>query len=237
MVQAHTQVSRPSRALMVTALLGGGVAALGSPVSAKETKPTVTVVARGLDNPRGVAFGPNGELYVAEAGSGGAAPCIKDPEGGGKTCYGATGAVTRVAHGKQTRIATGLPSLAAPAAQGPSMATGPHGVTVARDGTVYAVVGLGANPHDRSKLGAEGAGFGRLARIDSSGSWKNVADISAHEATHNPAGGPVDSNPCVEQQHIQRARRGTSYRDLKHTAKVRRTFSSASHPLPVTSIV
>jgi sugar lactone lactonase YvrE len=179
---------------MVTALLGGSLAVLGSPVHAKETKPSVTVVARGLDNPRGLEFGPKGELYIAEAGTGGAAPCVKSPEGD-KTRYGATGAVTRLWKGTQTRIITGLPSLAGQNGNGPSSAVGPHDVAVMKDGTVFAVVGLGANPRDRAKLGAAGPGFGRLIQIDPSGTWKNVADLSAHEAKHNPAGGPVDSNP------------------------------------------
>lgn len=197
MVQGYASVPRVSRALMVTALLGGSLAALGSPVSAKETKPSVTVVARGLDNPRGLTFGPNGDLYIAEAGHGGAAPCIKDPEGGGKTCYGASGAITRVSHGKQTRIAMGLPSLADPNSKGPSSATGVHDVAVTKDGKVFAVIGLGANPNDRGKLGAPGAGFGQLVQLDTDGNggWHKIADLSAHEAKHNPAGGPVDSNP------------------------------------------
>ncbi len=194
MIQEHTRVPWVSRALLVTALLGGSVAMLGSPVSAKEAKPSVTVVARGLDNPRGLEFGPKGELYIAEAGTGGAAPCVKSPEGG-KTCYGATGAVTRLWQGKQTRISTGLPSLADPSGKGPSSATGLHDVAVMKDGTVFAVVGLGANPKDRAKLGEAGPNFGRLIQIDPSGAWKNVADLSGHEAKHNPAGGPLDSNP------------------------------------------
>ena len=35
---------------------------------------SVTTVMTGLDNPRGLAFGPEGALYVAEAGRGGAGP-------------------------------------------------------------------------------------------------------------------------------------------------------------------
>jgi glucose/arabinose dehydrogenase len=41
----------------------------------------VKVVADGLDNPRGIGFGPDGALYVAESGSGGPGPenCIQSP--------------------------------------------------------------------------------------------------------------------------------------------------------------
>jgi hypothetical protein len=34
------------------------------------------VVMKELDNPRGLAFGDDGALYVAEAGSGGSGPCL-----------------------------------------------------------------------------------------------------------------------------------------------------------------
>src|SRR6188472_983268 len=72
----------------------------------------VKVVATGLDNPRGLAFGPGG-LYVAEAGRGGSAPCQTGPEGD-TMCFGTSGAVTRIGgrHGGKTRIVEGLPSLA-----------------------------------------------------------------------------------------------------------------------------
>jgi sugar lactone lactonase YvrE len=180
---------------MAAGLLGSSLIVPGALASAKNTQPSVSVVAQGLDNPRGLAFGPQGELYVAEAGRGGSAPCVKDPSGDGSSCYGATGAITRIQQGKQTRIATGLPSLAGKEGGGPTFATGPVAVSVDKQGSLFAVIGLGGNPKDRAKLGDAGPNFGQLVKIDPSGTWRNVADISAHEGTHNPDGGEVDTNP------------------------------------------
>ena len=65
-----------------------------------------------LDNPRGMEFGPQGALYVAEAGRGGGA----DPNApsfvlrGTTLSYGATGAVSRLWKGEQERVARGLVS-------------------------------------------------------------------------------------------------------------------------------
>jgi hypothetical protein len=85
---------------------------------------TTSVVMSGLDNPRGLAFGPEGGLYVAEAGRGGSGPCIVLR--GGPQCYGPTGAVSRLWRGEQERIATGLPSYAGPTGE----ATGPHDISL-----------------------------------------------------------------------------------------------------------
>src|ERR1041384_4251628 len=81
-------------------------------------RPWVTVVARGLDNPRGVAVGANGAVLVAEAGRGGRSErCLDSPEGG-KVCLGFTGGITAVRQQgqrgtwAQRRIVGGLPSLA-----------------------------------------------------------------------------------------------------------------------------
>src|SRR5262249_41252921 len=65
-------------------------------------------VAQDLNNPRQIAFGPNGAMYVAEAGYGDfkgieRARCFLGGEGG-TVCFGATGSVTRVLHGKQHRV-------------------------------------------------------------------------------------------------------------------------------------
>jgi len=97
--------------------------------------PGVSCVMTGLDNPRGLAFGLHGALFVAEAGRGGAAtgPCTV----AGFNCFGNTGAVSRYWNGVQDRVASGLPSIAF--TQGAS-ARGPHTLAIrnprARKGSV-----------------------------------------------------------------------------------------------------
>jgi len=168
----------------------------GTPVSQADV-PQMVPVASGLDNPRGLAFGPEGALYVTEAGRGTTDPnpdpatCFDGPEG--PVCYGATGAVTRILNGQQERIASGLPSLANPAEHG-DFAIGPQDIAFRGRGNAQVVVGLGANPAVRdadSRL----AGLGQLVQLPASGAWRNVADMAAYEADANPDGGEEDSNP------------------------------------------
>ena len=71
-------------AAFVVALLSAS-SALAQPV----------VVASGLDSPRHLSFAADGELYVAEAGRGGAGPCAPHPSLG-VFCFGLSGAVTQV---------------------------------------------------------------------------------------------------------------------------------------------
>ncbi|MEO6212062.1 MAG: ScyD/ScyE family protein, partial [Vicinamibacterales bacterium] len=157
----------------------------GSPAA----QPAVTVVMTGLDNPRGLAFGPEGALYVVEAGRGGSGPCIVMR--GLNRCYGPTGAMTRLWRGTQERIVTGLPSYADASGE----ATGAHDVSFQGRGGAYVTIGLAADPAVRSGFGAAGALFGTLVHVSASGQLKVVADISAHEAANNPDGNLIDSNP------------------------------------------
>jgi hypothetical protein len=150
------------------------------------------VVASGLDNPRGLTFGPNGTLYVAEAGVGGTGPCFVQPPLG-QICFGATGAVTEVKRGHQRRVLTGLPSFVV---QGMPEVFGPSDVALKGSGNLYVTLGLGANPAVRDVLPADGQLAASLIRAKpSKGTFRLVADIGAFELSSNPDGGLPDSNP------------------------------------------
>jgi hypothetical protein len=167
------------------------------PVAAPaETKAVVTTASRtvvmsGLDAPRGLAWGPEGALYVAEAG--GTAingPCVAVARG--QNCYSGTGAITRLWRGKQERVASGLPSAVNPAL---TDIIGPDHLSFVGRGNPAVTIGWGAAPAARTGLGALGRLFGTLLAVTPSGQWRVVADVSSFEQTENPAGGPNDSNP------------------------------------------
>jgi hypothetical protein len=153
------------------------------------------VVAEGLNNPRGIGIGPDGALYVAESGKGGAGPCIAGPEGD-QACFGRSGSVTRITRHSQQRVLTGLPSTAAPDG---TAAAGP--VDLGFSGwTGYLLIGNpGGGAATRKALGPGAGRFGKLLKVDLHG-IRSVADFPRFEDANNPDGGDpaeggVDSNP------------------------------------------
>ncbi|MEH2448196.1 MAG: ScyD/ScyE family protein [Nostoc sp.] len=152
-----------------------------------------SVIANGLYNAGGLSFGPDGNLYVTEAGIGGSGACVPPPSGqGGSLCYGRSGAVTKIENGKTERILTGLPSLALPDGSG---GAGPRDIKFDATGKPYVLIGYGANPAFRDRnLG--NTDLGKIIAPDfKTNSWKTVADLANYELANNPDGGDVDSNP------------------------------------------
>jgi hypothetical protein len=179
------------RRSITQALIFGGLAA-SSAAALADVGPAKTI-ASGLANPRGLNFAPNGDLYVAESGSGGSGNCTFSPPAPAvNRCYGETGAVSRILpDGGFERVVTGLPSLAQPSGTAEG---GP--VDVSFVGTsFYVTMSWGGNPSLRAALGPKGYMFGSLLHATPSGTYKVLTDVAQHEAVNNPAGGNVDSNP------------------------------------------
>jgi len=167
--------------------LSFGLAGLITPAHAQ----TITPVMSGLDSPRGLAFGPEGGLYVTEAGvpvnSGN---CVVVAQG--MNCYSETGSVTRLYDGVQERVATGLPSIFNTVRRD---VVGANDISFQGRGSAYVTLGWGGAPAAREPLDAAGSLVGTLIALQPSGHWRVDANISDFEDVHNPAGGPKDSNP------------------------------------------
>lgn len=150
----------------------------------KFKEPTVHEYATGLTNPRGLAFGPDGHLYVAEAGTGGDLEAT-DEEGCPKlfNIYspykaGFTGRVMRVLKNGTTQVvADGLPSMT----DTYGGAFGPTDLAFIGK-TLYVLIEMGGCPHglpDDLHLPA-------IFRINPDGTTTNVADLGAWHAANPP---------------------------------------------------
>lgn len=184
--RSRSAVRRRSR---LAALLAG-VFAL-APFAAA-LPPGSQVVATGLNNPRGLDFAPNGALYIAEAGTGGAGPIVQGAEG--PLQFGLSGSITRVFKGAQERIVTGLPSLANAQGMG---ALGPSNVVFDQLGHAAVTIGLALNPSVRENVlrAAGGGAMGTVQQMNQNGQMKLIADIAGFELLNDPDGNGPDSNP------------------------------------------
>jgi hypothetical protein len=154
----------------------------------------IEVIASGLDSPRKLSFGPDGALYVAEAGRGGTGASIPSPsQPGAFLSYGETGGITRIEDGVAERVVTELPSLALPDG---SDASGVNDIEFDAEGNAYGIVGLASNPANRDSL-LQVDDFSHLIAINSfenGGSWTRLTDFGAYEQNNNPDGQDVVTN-------------------------------------------
>jgi hypothetical protein len=174
------------------------IAAVPAAQAHSTSAPAWKVVASGLDNPRGIAIAKNGDLWIAEAGTGGTQFCQPgedDPTT--SSCFGNTGAFTLVHHGAQKRVVSGLPSFG----DSPSgdNAVGASDITV-NGSHVTGLIGGGGNPEAVAQIGSDAALFGNVVKIDP---WKGAlwpfADLITYEAANNPDGGTnPDGSPLID---------------------------------------
>ncbi len=151
--------------------------------------------ATGLTNPRGLTFGPDGHLYVAEAGNGGMMVASGTPECPTQVNIyspyhaGYSGRVLRVlADGTKQTVADRLPSMTD--AFGGSY--GPTDLAFV-GGTLYVLIEMGGCSHG---LPADDAA---ILRINPDGSTYRVANLSAWLAA-NPPHFVKDTNPATTDQ-------------------------------------
>ena len=155
-----------------------------SQAATTEAQGSRTVVIGGLDNPRGLAFGPDGKLYVAEAGTGGDQQSAWVPPF--QTAkIGTSGRILKIDGSQSTVVASGLQSIAL----GPANEmTGPNNITFVGQ-TLYAVIGM-MNP-----LPTGTKTFSLLVKVGADGKTETVADLGQYETSNNPDGTVPDSHP------------------------------------------
>jgi hypothetical protein len=135
----------------------------------------VTLVASGLDGPRGLKFGPDGALYVAEAGRGGpnaTSGCEQVPSPVGPYHGGPSARISKISSsGRVTTVVDGLPSSKSSLPSGDTLGV----ADVAFVGsTLFAILAGGGCSHGNPE-----APNGVIEVDADHGTWRYVADLSA----------------------------------------------------------
>ncbi len=182
---------------------------------------SLTTIVDGVSNARGVSFGPDGTLYVAEPGIGGDGNCQPSPSTLFQPiCAGNSGSIVRVkTDGTTDRIFTGFQSLA----EQPSgnQGAGPANLEFDSNGNAYLLTGYAGFPGNRDLETLTLSGnyplspqqlatfppstpdevlntpqLGQLYKADlETGELTSIFDFATYEITNNPDGGDTVTNP------------------------------------------
>ena len=149
-----------------------------------QTSSNVSVFATGFNNPRGLKFGPDGSLYVAEGGAGGTLStvgvCRQVVTPIGPYTGGFTARISKVTpDGSITTFADNLPSNQTSADQG-NLVSGVADVAFMGN-TLYAILAGAGCSH-----GLAGTNNGVL-RVNPDGSTTMVANLSRFQKSHKVA--------------------------------------------------
>lgn len=190
--------SRSRRTLLILSIgatfLSGALvsvpAVAGAP-SHHQPSAVATVFATGLVNPRGLTFGPDGKLYVAEGGYP-VEPTIAAPAGLGGLCSAGAGGpgeyfgsttgsrISRIdAKGNVETFVDGLPS-----SEAEGLASGVADVAFIGH-TLYAILAGAGCSHGVPSLP------NGVIRVNRNGSWTMIANLSAFQQAH-PVAHPTD---------------------------------------------
>lgn len=155
------------------ALCAASISSIPSPA---QTSSNVSVFASGLAGPRGLKFGPDGDLYVAEAGFGGTnstkpTQCMQVPSPIGPYTNGNTSRISKIdKSGKRTTVASGFPSSVS--ADQTKDTSGVADLAFL-DGELYAVTAGGGCSHGNPEIP------NMIAQVNTkTGKWKMVANLS-----------------------------------------------------------
>lgn len=164
---------------------------------------SLSVVADKLDNARGLSFGSDGSIYVAEAGNGGDCPPSAT------SCAGNTGAVTKITPNGQQRIFSDLPSLAVTPSINQRFVDGPQELKFDSSGNAYFLYAYGTFPGSRDPelnaasgntvppdLVSNTPSLGQFYSINlNTGTLTSIFDLAKYELVNNPDGTDLISNP------------------------------------------
>jgi len=173
-------VSRPIVIGMSAALAAAGVSTAAVAQEEGSDGSGITTVAAGLTNPRGFGWGPDGTLYVAQAGHGGDNHVALVE--GFTVDNGLTASVATVVDGCATPMALGLPSLLWEEA---GWIWGAMDVAF-HDGVPYVLIS-GAGPSWFSPSSTSG-----VFRLNDDGTMTLIGDVSSWLPDNPPAEIPFD---------------------------------------------